>query len=185
MHGIGGEERPGVVHRLDKDTSGLIVLAKTDAALSWLQEQFQERAVQKTYLALVDGEPPSATGRIHAPIGRAPNHRKLMSIRAGGKRPMAITEYFTGEKFPNTPFCEFHPVTGRTHQIRLHLAFLGCPVVGDTIYGRRSPRSRWTRHFLHAWKLEVVLPLGAPVRKNSPRRCRTSSIKFSALRAEG
>ena len=95
MHGIGGEQRPGVVHRLDKDTSGLLVLAKSDSALIWLQRQFHDRQVQKTYLALVDGRPPSPSGRVEAPIGRDPSHRKRMAIVAEGRGRTAISEYST------------------------------------------------------------------------------------------
>jgi 23S rRNA pseudouridine1911/1915/1917 synthase len=164
MMGVGGEERPGVVHRLDKDTSGLIALAKSDASLHRLQEQFQAREVHKTYLALVDGRPPTASGRIQAPIGRDPAHRKQMSILREGKGREAVTEYSTRELFDQHSLLELHPVTGRTHQIRLHCAFLGCPVVGDKIYGRRRPSIPMERHFLHAWKLELVLP------SNSQRR---------------
>ena len=158
MQGVGGEERPGVVHRLDKDTSGLIMLAKNDAALRWLQEQFQARKVRKTYLALVDGVPPTPSGRIEAAIGRDPNHRKQMSIVPEGKGRGATTEYFTRERFPRHSLLEVRPVTGRTHQVRLHCAFLGCPVAGDTVYGRKKPSISIGRHFLHASRLEIALP---------------------------
>jgi 23S rRNA pseudouridine1911/1915/1917 synthase len=158
MIGVGGEDRPGVVHRLDKDTSGLVVLARHDAALHWLQEQFQERKVHKTYLALVDGRPPSASGRVEAAIGRDPSHRKQMSVVPEGKGREAITEYSTREKFRLHTLLEIHPITGRTHQIRLHCAFLGCPVAGDRVYGRKRPSIPLGRHFLHAWKLELILP---------------------------
>ena len=185
MHGIGGEARPGVVHRLDKDTSGLILMAKTDAAMSWMREQFQDRAVQKTYLALVDGAPPSPTGRIDAPIGRAPNNRKLMSVRPEGKGRSAITEYFTEEKLRNHTLLRVHPITGRTHQIRVHLAFLGCPVVGDMVYGRKDPSIEIARHFLHAWKLSVLLPGRTTPEEFSAPLPRDLSQVLEALRAEG
>lgn len=158
MMGVGGEERPGVVHRLDKDTSGLIALAKNDSSLHRLQEQFQAREVHKTYLALVDGKPPTAAGKIQAPIGRDRAHRKQMSILGEGKGRVAVTEYSTRESFTQHSLLELRPVTGRTHQIRIHCAFLGCPVVGDKVYGRRRPSIPMERHFLHAWKLELVLP---------------------------
>ncbi|MFH1185591.1 MAG: RluA family pseudouridine synthase [Chloroflexota bacterium] len=159
MTGVGGEERPGVVHRLDKATSGLIVLAKNDNALRWLQEQFQARKVRKTYLALVDGKPPTASGRIDAAIGRDRAQRKQMSVLPEGKGREAITDYSTREVFARHALLEVHPVTGRTHQARLHCAFLGCPVAGDTVYGWRRPSISIGRHFLHAWKLEIALPL--------------------------
>lgn len=158
IEGVGGEERPGVVHRLDKDTSGLILLAKNDKAHHWLQEQFRDRKVQKTYLALVDGAPPTPSGRVEAPIGRDPSHRKKMAIVPEGKGREAVSEYKTLETFPNHTLLKFHPLTGRTHQIRLHCAFLGCPVVGDEVYGRKKPTIEMGRHFLHAHQLSIALP---------------------------
>lgn len=158
LEGIGGEERPGVVHRLDKDTSGLIAIAKNERAHRWLVEQFKERRVEKTYLALVDGKPPTPTGRIEAPIGRDPRDRKKMAIVKLEKGRQAISEYKTLENFPRHTLLEFHPHTGRTHQIRLHCAFLGCPIAADTTYGHRKPSLELNRHFLHAWRLKIILP---------------------------
>jgi 23S rRNA pseudouridine1911/1915/1917 synthase len=158
MEGIGGEGRPGVVHRLDKDTSGLILLAKNDRAHRWLQDQFRLRKVHKIYLALVDGQPPTPTGRIDAPIGRDLRQRKQMAIVPPTKGRSATSEYRTLESFSDHTLLEVTPVTGRTHQIRLHLAFLGCPVVGDTIYGRRHPSLPLQRHFLHAACMKICLP---------------------------
>ncbi|MCL4529804.1 MAG: RluA family pseudouridine synthase [Chloroflexi bacterium] len=158
IEGIGGEERPGVVHRLDKETSGLILLAKNDRAHRWLQDQFRLRKVEKTYLALVDGKPPTPSGRVEAAIGRDSNHRKKMAIVSEHKGREAISEYKTLESFQNHTLLEFHPLTGRTHQIRLHCAFLGCPIVGDEIYGRQKSSIPIGRHFLHAQKLKVILP---------------------------
>ena len=160
MEGVGGEQRPGVVHRLDKDTSGLILMAKNDRTHRWLQEQFRQRQVVKTYLALVDGHPPTPTGRIEAPVGRHPQQRKLMAILpelAHGSRP-AISEYRTLETFRDHTLLEVHPITGRTHQIRLHLAFIGCPVAGDCIYGHKQASLPLNRHFLHAARLSIRLP---------------------------
>ncbi len=158
IEGIGGEERPGLVHRLDKETSGLIVLAKNERAHNWLQDQFRLRKVEKTYLALVDGKPPTPVGRVEAPVGRDPSHRKKMAIVPAGKGREAVSEYRTLETFKNHTLLEFHPHTGRTHQIRLHCAFLGCPIVGDEIYGRRTVTVDINRHFLHAYRLKIVLP---------------------------
>lgn len=157
IEGVGGVQRPGVVHRLDKDTSGLILLAKNDPAHQWLQEQFRKRLVYKTYLALVDGVPPTAEGRVEAAIGRDPIDRKRMAVVSPGKGRAAISEYATRTKYPQHTLLEVHPITGRTHQIRLHLAFLGCPVVGDRIYGRRHPSLEIDRHFLHAARLKIRL----------------------------
>jgi 23S rRNA pseudouridine1911/1915/1917 synthase len=157
MEGVGGEVRPGVVHRLDKNTSGLILLAKNDLSHRWLQDQFRLRKTNKTYLALVDGRPPTPHGRIEAPIGRDPSQRKQMAIVSASKGRDAVSEYRTLESFDEHTLLEVHPITGRTHQIRLHAAFVGCPVVGDTVYGRRKPTLPLKRHFLHAARLEIRL----------------------------
>ncbi len=157
IEGIGGEERPGVVHRLDKETSGLILLAKNERAHRWLQDQFRLRKVEKTYLALVDGKPPTPSGRVEAYIGRDPSHRKQMAVVSESRGREAISEYKTVETFANHTLLEFHPLTGRTHQIRLHCAFLGCPIVGDEVYGRKKPSVEINRHFLHAYRLKIIL----------------------------
>lgn len=158
LEGIGGEQRPGIVHRLDKDTSGLILVAKNDSALHWLQDQFRLRKVRKFYLALSDGHPPTPTGRIEAPIGRDPSHRKQMAIVTDGKGRPAVSEYRVIETFPQHTLFEVHPETGRTHQIRLHLNLIGCPIVGDTLYGRKHPTLPLNRQFLHAARLTITLP---------------------------
>jgi 23S rRNA pseudouridine1911/1915/1917 synthase len=158
IDGVGGEKRPGVVHRLDKDTSGLILLAKNDVAHRWLQDQFRLRKVEKTYLALVDGFPPTPSGRIEASVGRDTSHRKQMAVVPPGKGRPATSEYRTLEKFAQHSLLEVKPETGRTHQIRLHLAYIGCPVVGDRVYGHRKPSLPLKRHFLHAWRLKIRLP---------------------------
>jgi 23S rRNA pseudouridine1911/1915/1917 synthase len=158
LKGIGGEKRPGVVHRLDKDTSGIIVIAKNDAAHQWLQDQFKSRKVEKIYLALVDGKPPTPTGRVEAAIARDPSHRKKMAVVSEAKGRASVTEYRTLESFPNHTLIEAHPLTGRTHQIRLHMAFLKCPIVGDTVYGRAHSSIAMNRHFLHAARLKITLP---------------------------
>jgi 23S rRNA pseudouridine1911/1915/1917 synthase len=158
IEGVGGEQRPGVVHRLDKDTSGLILLAKNDRTHRFLQDQFRDREVEKVYLALVDGAPPTPSGRVEAAIGRDTSQRKRMAVVPDQKGRSAVTEYFTLETFDEHSLIEAHPHTGRTHQIRLHLSFLGCPIVGDTVYGRRKPTLPIKRHFLHAARLTIQLP---------------------------
>jgi 23S rRNA pseudouridine1911/1915/1917 synthase len=158
IEGVGGKERPGVVHRLDKDTSGLILLAKNDRAHRWLQDQFRLRQTKKIYLALVDGRPPTPVGRIEAAIGRSTHQRNLMAVVASQKGRDAVTEFSVLETFPHHTFVEVRPLTGRTHQIRLHLGFLGCPVVGDTLYGRKMSTIPIKRHFLHAFRLTIQLP---------------------------
>jgi 23S rRNA pseudouridine1911/1915/1917 synthase len=158
LDGIGGEQRPGIVHRLDKNTSGLILVAKNDHALRWLQDQFRLRRVKKTYLALCDGRPPTPVGRIEAAIGRDSSLRRKMAIVPEEKGRSAASDYLVLEEFPDHTLVEVHPETGRTHQIRLHMAFIGCPIVGDTVYGRKNPSLPLDRHFLHAARLEVQLP---------------------------
>jgi 23S rRNA pseudouridine1911/1915/1917 synthase len=136
----------------------LIVLAKNERAHRWLQDQFRLRTVEKTYLALVDGKPPTPTGRVEASIGRDPSHRKKMAIVPDGKGRESVSEYKTLESFKEHTLLEFHPFTGRTHQIRLHCQFLGCPIVGDSIYGKKHITVEIKRHFLHAARLKIVLP---------------------------
>ncbi|NDJ52004.1 MAG: RluA family pseudouridine synthase [Chloroflexi bacterium] len=149
-------DRAGVVHRLDKDTSGVLVLAKTIGALDALQAQFKARTVTKRYLALVDGIPESHTGVIDAPIGRDPKQRKKMAVTRDG-RP-ARTRYKVVEEFHGHAFLEIEIETGRTHQIRVHLAWLGYPVVADRVYGRRKATIKMKRLFLHAEQLHLDSP---------------------------
>ena len=158
LEGVGGEHRPGVVHRLDKETSGLIAVAKNERALRWLQDQFRLRKVHKVYLALVDGHPPTPTGRIEAPIGRDAAQRQRMSVVPLTRGREAVSEYSTRETFARHTLLEVHPLTGRTHQIRVHMAFLHCPVTGDTVYGAKTPTLALGRHFLHAYRLTITLP---------------------------
>jgi 23S rRNA pseudouridine1911/1915/1917 synthase len=158
IQGVGGELRPGVVHRLDRDTSGLILLAKNDTAHQELLRQFKEREVKKIYLALVDGSPPTPEGRVEAHIGRDPKHRKRMAVVPESRGREAVSIYRTLEKFPNHSYLEIMPLTGRTHQIRVHLTYLGCPVAGDRVYGRRTSKLPLKRQFLHASGLTIRIP---------------------------
>ncbi len=134
------------------------MIAKNDAAHQWLQDQFKDRTVSKTYLALVDGHPPTPSGRIEAPIGRDPTFRQKMAVTSESRGRISVTEYFTRESFPTHTLIEAHPLTGRTHQIRVHLAFVGCPVTGDTVYGRKKITLALNRQFLHAARLKICLP---------------------------
>jgi len=156
LSGIGGEERPGIVHRLDKDTSGLIIVAKNDAAHASLARQLKARKVEKTYLALVEGrlEPPE--GVIDAPIARHPVDRKRMAVVAGGRE--ARTRYRTLREVDGYSLLEVRPETGRTHQIRVHFASIGHPVAGDPLYGRRGAKAPVPRQFLHAQRLAFQHP---------------------------
>lgn len=157
LGGIGGELRPGIVHRLDKDTSGLLVVAKNDAAYRHLQQQFKQRVVHKTYLALTEGILEATHGVIEAPIGRHPQQRKRMAVLPRGGRE-ARTEYRVLEYFAQHTLVEAEPVTGRTHQIRIHFAFIGHPVSGDRVYGFRKQKLPLQRQFLHAARLAFTLP---------------------------
>jgi 23S rRNA pseudouridine1911/1915/1917 synthase len=149
-------ERSGLVHRLDKDTSGLMVVALTDEARANLIAQFQSRHVEKHYLALVEHHPPNDRGRIEAPIGRDPRHRKRMAVLHDGKE--AVTEFYVRDFYGDYALLDVYPYTGRTHQIRVHLAFIRCPVVGDQVYGARKPRLKLKRLFLHAYQLSLDHP---------------------------
>lgn len=148
--------RPGLVHRLDRDTSGLMVVARTSAALKGLQQQFKARTVEKSYLALVFGQPESPQGIIDVPLGRDPRHPQKIAPRPDGKP--ARTHYRQIERLGQYSLLEVGLETGRTHQIRVHLAWLKCPVVGDAIYGRRKNSLALKRHFLHAWRLQFQHP---------------------------
>lgn len=155
---VGEVERPGVVHRLDKETSGCMIFAKSDKAYRWLVKQFKSHDVSKSYLTLVDGRPPTPTGRIEAPIERDSKNRTKMAVGIRGSGKEAITEYFQLETFKDYAYLETHPLTGRTHQIRVHLSYIGVPVVGDTLYGRKRSTIQMDRFFLHAHKLTIRLP---------------------------
>lgn len=153
LSSVGGELRPGIVHRLDKDTSGVLLVARTDAAHRALAEQFAGRTVEKVYLALVHGRVRAESGRITKPIARDPVRRTRMSARLGRGRP-ALTEYRVRQHFPKFTFLEVRIGTGRTHQIRVHLASIGHPVAGDRLYG--APPAE--RMFLHAWRISFDSP---------------------------
>ena len=154
IEGLGAPARPGIVHRLDKDTSGLIVIAKNERAHAELSDQFKTRQVGKGYLALVHGVPQPSVAVIDGPILRHPRHRKRMAVVEGGKP--ASTQYRTEARYDGYTLLEVRPATGRTHQIRVHLASVGHPLVGDATYGK--PHPGLGRHFLHAHILSFRLP---------------------------
>ena len=165
LAGTGEALRPGVVHRLDKDTSGLLLVARNERAHADLSRQLKERLVEKRYLALVTGRLEPAEGVIEGDIGRDPRNRKRMAIVEGG-RP-ARTAYRVVERFDGYTLVEVAPSTGRTHQIRVHLAGVGHPIAGDALYGRRSPLVG--RQFLHAWRIAFSHPAdGRPMSFESP-----------------
>ncbi|HET9660067.1 MAG TPA: RluA family pseudouridine synthase [Thermomicrobiales bacterium] len=164
---INGTNRPGIVHRLDKDTSGLIVIARTPAGQKLLLDQWADGSVQKGYKALVHGvvEPNEAT--IDAPIGRDPGDRQRMAVTASGKP--SVTHFTVEERFDATSYLDVEIETGRTHQIRVHLAFIGHPVVADALYANRSwPALGLGRQFLHAWRLGLRLSDGRRQTFESP-----------------
>ncbi len=154
---VGHPERPGIVHRLDKETSGVLVVAKDEVTLTALQRQFKRRKVDKTYLALVEGQVQPPEGIVEVPIGRDERHRQRMAATRGGR--YARTLYRTAERFEDQTLLEVHPYTGRTHQIRVHLSWLGYPVVGDDTYGYRRQDLLQDRHFLHASRLQITHPV--------------------------
>jgi 23S rRNA pseudouridine1911/1915/1917 synthase len=157
--------RAGIVHRLDKETSGLLVVAKTEEAMQDLVRQLQARTVKRTYLAIARGAVPGE-GTVDAPIGRHPAQRTRMAVVPGGKP--AVTHYRVRERFGAHALVECDLETGRTHQIRVHLASIGHPLEGDPVYGARGAR-RLPRQALHAWKLAFVHPrTGRPVRFTAP-----------------
>lgn len=156
---IGNVERPGIVHRLDRNTSGLILIAKNDAALRNLQLQFASRTVNKVYLALVDGRLETPQGKIDAPLGRDPHDRKRFAVAPPGRVRSAVTVFHVEARLGHYTLLRLEPKTGRTHQIRIHLAFIGHPVAGDKEYGRKRGNDLGlVRQFLHAWKLGFVHP---------------------------
>jgi 23S rRNA pseudouridine1911/1915/1917 synthase len=159
LSGIGGEERPGIVHRLDKDTSGVMVAAKTEQAMTELARQFKDRETEKEYLAIVRGVPEPPTGRVDAPIGRHPIHRKKMAVNVRHSRH-AVSNYQVLEDFKQAALLRVRIETGRTHQIRVHMAHLRHPIVGDTLYGRPGGPDaiRAERQMLHAAKLSIAHP---------------------------
>ena len=184
--GIGGIQRPGIVHRLDRDTSGLLMVARSDIAQASLQAQLKARRIRKTYLALVQGIVAAAQGRIEAPIGRDPGRRTRMAVTPGG-RP-STTGYRVRERFAGWTLLELDLVTGRTHQIRVHLEAIGHPVAGDQMYGtgtsRRGPDGL-ERLFLHAWRLELTSPsTGRLIRAESQLPLALESV-LTALRGRG
>ena len=184
--GIAGVQRPGIVHRLDRDTSGLLMVARTDAAQASLQAQLKARRIKKTYLALVQGSVSAAVGRIEAPIGRDPGRRTRMAVVPGGRA--STTGYRVRERFTGWTLLELDLVTGRTHQIRVHLEAIGHPVAGDPIYGngtsRRGPDGL-ERLFLHAWRLELTSPTtGRLIRAEAPLPQSLESV-LAGMRGSG
>lgn len=182
LSGIGGEERPGIVHRLDRETSGLLLIAKNEAAHRKLAEQFKRHDVRKEYIALVWGVPLPTAGTVRTLIGRDPHHRKCMSTRVHHGRE-AVTHYAVVENLGRAAVLRVNIETGRTHQIRVHMTHLGHPVMGDALYGRRVQDSvalGVKRHMLHAARLSLPHPrTGVPL----SFECATPEDMAAAMRA--
>ena len=164
LSGIGGVARPGIVHRIDKDTSGLMIAAKTDRAHVGLAKQFADHSIDRRYKAIVAGRPMPPAGSVDAPLARSPHNRKKVAIVAGGKR--AVTHYRTEQLLREAALIECRLETGRTHQVRVHMASIGHALLGDPVYGRTKPAHKrdldelsFTRQALHAARLGFVHPI--------------------------
>ena len=164
LSGIGGVARPGIVHRIDKDTSGLMVAAKTDRAHVGLAKQFADHSIDRRYRAIVGGVPRPGSGTVDAPLARSPQNRKKIAIVAGGKR--AVTHFATIEKLDNAALVECRLETGRTHQVRVHMASIGHALLGDPVYGRTKGNQKalldrlgFHRQALHAAHLGFIHPI--------------------------
>jgi len=176
LSGIGGVARPGIVHRIDKDTSGLLVVAKTDPAHEGLAAQFARHSIERRYIALAGGAPHVMAGTVDAPLARSPHNRKKMAIVDEGRGKRAVTHYRVLEPLRDAAMIECRLETGRTHQVRVHMASLGHPLIGDPVYGRPRTSHRtmlaeldFTRQALHAARLGFNHPIsGAKLAFDSP-----------------
>ena len=167
LSGIGGEKRPGIVHRIDRDTSGLIIAAKNDAAHLALSAQLKDHSLSRTYECLVTGNMKQDSGTVDAPIGRSSADRKKMAVVPTGRR--AITHWEVVARYPGVTHLRCRLETGRTHQIRVHMAYIGHPILGDTVYGAKKPVPGLTGQCLHAAGLRFVPPrTGEPVELHCP-----------------
>jgi 23S rRNA pseudouridine1911/1915/1917 synthase len=184
--GIAGVQRPGIVHRLDRDTSGLLMVAKNDRAQASLMAQLKARGIKKTYLGLVQGAVVATSGRVEAPIGRDPHHRTRMAVVPAGRA--AVTGYRVRERLPGWTLLDLDLITGRTHQIRVHLAAIDHPLAGDPVYGtgtsRRGPVGL-NRLFLHSWRIELQSPDdGHIIRATAPLPAELEAV-LEGLRRRG
>ena len=167
LSGIGGEKRPGIVHRIDRDTSGLIIAAKNDAAHLALSAQLKDHSLSRTYECLVTGNMKQDSGTVDAPIGRSSADRKKMAVVPTGRR--AVTHWEVVARYPGVTHLRCRLETGRTHQIRVHMAYIGHPILGDTVYGAKKPVPGLTGQCLHATGLRLIHPrTGEPVELHCP-----------------
>ncbi len=185
---VGGERRPGMVHRLDKNTSGVVLVAKNDYAHNFIVNQFKKREIKKVYKALVDGLLKPEKALVDAPLGRDPENRKRMTVIEPGRNAMSQasqTSYEATEYFKQHTFVTCYPITGRTHQIRVHLAYVGYPIVGDYVYGRTKFTIPIDRHYLHAAQISFHRPSDNQfITIESPLTPQLQTI-LDTLRAEG
>lgn len=158
LSGINGIIRPGIVHRIDKDTSGLLVVAKNDRAHLSLSRQIEEKTCKRTYLALLEGNLKTDSGTVTTYIGRSPQDRVKMAVVEPDKGKIAITDYYVEKRFEGFTLCRFDLKTGRTHQIRVHCKYLGHPIVGDKVYGIKKQKFKLNGQLLHAFRLKFVHP---------------------------
>ena len=158
LSGINGVMRPGIVHRIDKDTSGALIVCKNDEAHSFIAAQLAEHSIKRRYIAIVRGHLPALRGTVNKPIGRNPKDRKKMAIVEGGRR--AVTHYSVLEEFKDYTYAEFRLETGRTHQIRVHMASIGHPLLGDEIYGSGKSKYKTEGQALHAESIGFIHPKG-------------------------
>ncbi|MBR2646137.1 MAG: RluA family pseudouridine synthase [Clostridia bacterium] len=170
LSGIGGVLRPGIVHRIDKDTTGLLVVAKNDKAHVSLASQIAQKTCKRTYYALLEGSVKTDSGRIVTDIGRHPTERLKMAVLPDGRGKIAVTDYEVVARFGQEfTLCKFDLQTGRTHQIRVHAKHLGHPVVGDPVYGYKKQKFRLNGQLLHAWQLRLTHPTtGEEMTFNAP-----------------
>lgn len=187
LAGIGGVQRPGIVHRLDKDTTGAIAIAKTDQAHQHLQAQLKAKTARRDYLGVVYGSPSAQRGTIEQPVGRHPTERKKMAVvppEKGGR--LAVTHWQLQERLGNYSLIHFQLETGRTHQIRVHSAYLGHPIVGDPVYsGGRNLGVNLTGQALHAWRLQLRHPLSNELIEVSAPLPKTLTTLLEVLRRRG
>ena len=187
LAGIGGVQRPGIVHRLDKDTTGAIAIAKTDQAHQHLQAQLKAKTARREYLGVVYGSPSAQRGTIEQPIGRHPTERKKMAVvplEKGGR--LAVTHWQLQERLGNYSLIHFQLETGRTHQIRVHSAYIGHPIVGDPVYsGGRNLGVNLTGQALHAWRLQLRHPLSNELIEVSAPLPKTLTTLLEVLRRRG
>ena len=189
LSGIGGVERPGIVHRIDRDTSGLLVVAKSDKAHEGLAKLFAAHDIERRYLAIVSGIPAPPAGTVRTQIGRSPTNRKKMAVLPDNKGKHAVTHFKTEERFKSTALVSCTLETGRTHQVRVHMAHIGHPLIGDSVYSNRQNhyrigpnQSKFERQALHAAVLGFINPINGETMRFESRLPEDMQLLLSELR---